>query len=231
MLDALYSLTDRGDPLLVGLWAGQLWKSRGEAEGAYGGYLVAVRRVNEAVRESNELRQGPPYRIGAEIRCALIRSSIRSLTDYLPEESVVALVDAGIWTIDRAVRVAGDFARPYERSQALWLLAGRASDQAREQSVCLAVAAARCISDKRSSADLLISMAQTAGEARQDVLSEALAARYVALPTKGPARRRSRRWRGTWAGSRSCWPRCWWRHRVSDMESTAPARSVPWRNS
>ena len=35
ILDELYRLTDRGDPLLMNLWVGQLWKKREEVPAIY----------------------------------------------------------------------------------------------------------------------------------------------------------------------------------------------------
>jgi hypothetical protein len=66
VLDALYKLTDHGDPLLVGLWVGQLWKSRKQAETlnaanlarlrpGYGGFVEVWLKEQAAVWRTAEI--------------------------------------------------------------------------------------------------------------------------------------------------------------------------------
>jgi len=137
---------------------GEGWMLAWEEEGGvYSGYAMDIQRVQETLRKSNARRKGPPYRIGGEIRCALIRSSIRSLAERLQPDLIVMLAASGRWTIERAIRVANDLPEPVNRTYALALLAklALATDRSRRQAISLALDAARQIEDQSMRASML----------------------------------------------------------------------------
>jgi hypothetical protein len=101
-------------PLLGQGWH-QAWYAE---EGAYGGFLADLRRVQETLRQANQVRRGPPYRIGAELRCQLIRASLFSWTQNLPPRLIGLLVGAGKWSLQRAMQVAQQISDPAARAQA-----------------------------------------------------------------------------------------------------------------
>jgi hypothetical protein len=82
VLDARLDPEDALNLYLLSL-LGEGWPRHGE-EGAYGGYLADLRRVQDTLRQVNLTRRSPPYRVGEELRCLLIRASIFSLTQNLP---------------------------------------------------------------------------------------------------------------------------------------------------
>ena len=99
-----------------------------EEEGAYGSFLADLRRVQETLRQVNRARRRPPYRIGVELRCHLIRASLFSRTERLPPRLIVTLVEAGEWSLQRAVRVVEQLSDSIACFLALYWLAQRSTD-------------------------------------------------------------------------------------------------------
>ena len=116
-------------PLLGKGWH-QAWYAE---EGAYGGFLADLRRVQETLRQANRARRGSPYRISAELRCHLIRASLFSRTQNLPPRLIVALVEAGVWSLQRAVRVVEQLSDLATRTRALTGLAEQSTGAERQQ--------------------------------------------------------------------------------------------------
>ncbi len=148
-----------------------------EEEGAYGGYLADIKRVQVALHKANAIRSGPPYQVGPVLRCLMIRASIRSQTENLWPDLIVALADAGVWTASRAAKVAGELPDRVASIQALVGLTARLSEVEHRQRLCEALAAARGIGNEESRVNALAAVAgQLEGKARSQVLGEALAA-------------------------------------------------------
>ncbi len=144
-----------------------------EEEGAYSGYLVDLRRVQETLREVDNTRKGPRYRLAAELRCALIRASIRSLTANLRPELIASLAEAGVWTAVRAARIAEELPDPEERIRTLADIGSQTWGDTRRKILERALAVVRGTRDEESRARFLVLVAeQLAGETR--LLDEAL---------------------------------------------------------
>lgn len=153
------------------------WLQAWEEEGGYSGYLADVLRAEEMLHHSDESRAQPPYRLGAEIRCVLIRASIRMQTARLWPDLVLALVETRVWTVARAAKAAGEHPNAEERAGTLVLLADRLAGDARVDALAQAVAAARIIDDHLTRARILAAVApQVGGREREELLHEALEA-------------------------------------------------------
>ena len=158
-------------PLLGKGWH-QAWYAE---EGAYSGFLADLRRVQETLRQANRGRRGPPYRIGAELRCHLIRASLFSRTLNLPPRLIVALVAAGEWSLQRAVRVVEQLSDPEKRVEALTGLVAQSTGVERQQVLQQALDAVAEIGDEEIRAEALAAVAKhLAAEQREQVLQQAL---------------------------------------------------------
>jgi len=146
-------------PLLGKGWH-QAWYAE---EGAYGGFLADLRRVQDVIRQANRARRGPPYRIGAELRCHLIRASLFSRTQNLPPRLIVALVDAGEWSLQRAVRVVEQLSDPIARFLALYWLAQRSTGVECQQILQQALEAAARLGKEEDRAVALAAVAAHLG--------------------------------------------------------------------
>lgn len=150
-------------------------------EGGYDGYLMDLQRVQEAVRGCNAERSRPPYRIGAEIRCAFICASLFSSTEHLPPRLIVALAEAGLWTPERALWAARRVPGWDGSINALVGLAGLSRGDTRQQILQEALAATRSQTDKADVAITLVGMVgQFTGDEWERVVREGIeAARLV----------------------------------------------------
>lgn len=87
-------------------WA-RAWHSR---EGAWHGFLNDLRQVLEVLHAANRrcVQAGRPteLRLAAEARGALLAAGIRSMSESLPEELLLALARESVWSLERAARVA-----------------------------------------------------------------------------------------------------------------------------
>ncbi|NJO16798.1 MAG: hypothetical protein HC877_13950 [Thioploca sp.] len=108
-LEPNFALENYWLPLLEGGWH-QAWEAY---EGAWNGLLSDLERVFEVLRQYNqacyERGERIAMKLAAEVRCALIRASIYTLIQNIPAELVVNLVEADIWPLSRAERVALQF--------------------------------------------------------------------------------------------------------------------------
>ena len=99
-------------------WA-QAWFT---VEGAYGGYLQDVHRVQEQCqafdRRSMEEYSRAPC-IGHKLRCALIKSSLYTLMESTPAELIPVLVKQGIWSLPQACVFIRYLSRPVARTNAI----------------------------------------------------------------------------------------------------------------
>lgn len=144
-----------------------------EEEGAYGGYLRDVRRVQSVARRANEQRLSPPYRVGAELRCALICASIRTLGQNLWPELIIALADAQVWTVGRAIKVAGDLPDMTNQARALVGLADLCQRKQREHVLNAVLGAIHCISREDSRTRIMSLIVDSLfGEERSKFLAE-----------------------------------------------------------
>lgn len=123
-----------------------LWFAAHEHADAVDDYLadIAALRAHLARRTDEALAAGrkAPTLVG-EARCALVVSSITSLTANIPADLVVALVKAGMWTPTRAVAHARRLHAPPARALLLAALVPLLPDGLRPPAVAWALAAAR----------------------------------------------------------------------------------------
>ncbi|WP_433270812.1 BTAD domain-containing putative transcriptional regulator [Actinosynnema sp. CS-041913] len=132
--------------LATGDRTGNLWFAAHEHADAVDDYLadIAALRAHLARRTDEALAAGrsAPTLVG-EAWCALVISSITSLTANIPADLVVALVKAGMWTPARAVAHARRLHAPPARALLLAALVPLLPDGLRPPAVAWALAAAR----------------------------------------------------------------------------------------
>jgi hypothetical protein len=136
-------------------WA-QAWLT---VEGAYGGYLQDVQRFWEQCRtfDRNAIEAGGGVpNFGAQIRCALIETSLHSLAANIPEELIPVLVQTGLWTLPQAWVVIRQMPEPAQQAEAIIGLLSHLED--RQLSEALAVA--RAIQNEGDRASVLSKLAQ-----------------------------------------------------------------------
>ncbi|XVS61719.1 BTAD domain-containing putative transcriptional regulator [Actinosynnema sp. CA-299493] len=132
--------------LVTGGRTDNLWFAAHEHADAVDDYLADVaalwahlaRRTDEALAEGKSVPT-----LVEEARCALVVSSITSLTANIPADLVVALVKAGMWTPSRAVAHARRLNAPPARALVLAALVPLLPDGLRPPAVTWALAAAR----------------------------------------------------------------------------------------
>jgi len=157
---------------------GQGWhRAWHEEEGAYGGYLADIRRIQDQLHKADTNDAGPLRYLGQTLRCALIRSSIHSRMEKIPAELILALVEAGEWSVQRAMRVTAQLADPEVRAQAYSKLARQLQGERRRQCLHQALVTATNIGDEWSRAYALMAMiGQLEGEEHRQCLRQALVA-------------------------------------------------------
>lgn len=132
--------------LVTGDRTGNLWFAAHEHVDAVDDYLADIaalwshlaRRTDEALAAGRSV----PTLVD-EARCALVVSSITSLTANIPADLVVALVKAGMWTPSRAVAHARRLHASPARALLLAALVPLLPDRLRPPAVAWALAAAR----------------------------------------------------------------------------------------
>ena len=96
-------------PLLEGGWH-QAWEAY---EGTWNSFLSDLERVLEVLRRYNqacyERGERRAMKLAMEVRCALIRASIHTLSQDLPTTLVAQLVQAGIWSLPKTERFIAQF--------------------------------------------------------------------------------------------------------------------------
>lgn len=159
------------EALLEEVWL-RAWE---ELEGGYGGYLADVYHIQATVRRVNEGRPKTPYRIGPELRCALIRASICSLSGNLWPELIIALADAQVWTVAKAIKVAESLADTGDRVKVIVGIAVLLQGEERQQVLDDALEVASGIGDEKSRTQTMVAVVERlTGEERRRFLDEAL---------------------------------------------------------
>jgi len=161
-------------PLLEGGWH-QAWEAY---EGAWGGFLSDLQQVFEVLQAYNadcyERGERGAMNLAAEVRCALIRASIHTLTQNIPARLVVELVRARMWSLVRAERVAEQFEAEKE-IECLMGLAEFSLSRDKFRLLERVLSMAGKIEDERSRAQVLTAvLPQVEGEQRQKLLSQIL---------------------------------------------------------
>lgn len=138
----------------------QGWSQAWEAfEGSYAGFLSDVERAWKAAVHENKqaIAKGDVAScIGAEIRCALVWTSINSLALNLPVELIVQLVKYQKWTFQQGLIYARQNPNLFIRNNILLRLANETDIPADllEQAVVEALAAARALDDQEIGTDV-----------------------------------------------------------------------------
>ncbi len=132
----------------------QGWSKAWEAfEGSFAGFLNDVERAWKAAEQENEqaIAKGEVApRIGDEIRCALVWTSINSLALNLPVELIVQLIKYQKWTFQQGLVYARQNPNVFIRTNTLVRLATETDIPADflEQAVVEALAVARALDDQ-----------------------------------------------------------------------------------
>jgi len=155
------------------------WEAR---EGSYAGFLNDVERTWKAAERENKAtiaRGDAAPRIGDEIRCALVRSSINSLAANVSLELLVELVKEKVWTFSQGLAYARQIPTPFIRARALMHLATgfTLTEDLREATFNETIEAARYIDDIRQRAEVVTTLAPHLAEGvRTNALHELLGA-------------------------------------------------------
>jgi hypothetical protein len=139
-------------PLMLKPGWHQFWH---EIEGAYGGFLSDLARVEQVLRSADSGRY-----LGRQLHCLLCRSSIRSLTSNIPEPLFAHLVDCNRWSVRRALRMIEHLDSVDKRAAALVAVAAVAVGDDRIQLLEQALEAAQAIPDEWARVHALAAMAK-----------------------------------------------------------------------
>ncbi len=164
-------------PLLDSGWH-QVWH---EQEGAYGGFLRDLNRIDAALQDFNHAMSNRgltgSLRIGEELACSLIRASITSLTANIPPALIINFVKTGLWSQKRALALTEHLPDPGNRFKCFLYLSHLLSGVERRNALRLALVSATRISDEWSRAEALAAVADhLQGEERKNILRQALEA-------------------------------------------------------
>lgn len=148
------------------------------------GYLADVQLGWDAARRRAAEAGNDAQTVTAQVLCALIVASLRSLADSLPGPLLVAAVRSREWVLPRAVQVAMRMSEPLDRARALAGLAACADAAEAER---LAREVLKLVPDVRGSeaAELLSSLGDALGTPSSELVREALDA--AARVTQRPA--------------------------------------------
>jgi hypothetical protein len=137
------------------------------------GYLGDVATGWQAAEEASrrELERGEQAAsIGLELRYALLTASVGSLAGGLPVALLAALVEKGMWTVERAHGYAHQVRDPAHRAAALGSLAPRLPDRERTRALADALAAVRAIGSERQPSEA-VSAAEWIAQSRANALA------------------------------------------------------------
>lgn len=151
------------------------WRRAWESyEGSERGFSSDVRAVLDVIR-----RRAAVGQLGAQLRCVLALSSIRSLGHNVPASLITACVERKILSIMQALHLAGFMKDRVEHVETVAVLATRYEhDPGRKRELLgNALEAAKAILDERVRAHALCKLSKyLAGDKRLDVVRGALAA-------------------------------------------------------
>jgi hypothetical protein len=148
-----------------------IWFATREGIDEIAGYLSDVAMAWQAAEDASrrDLERGEQAAsIGLEFRCALLTASVGSLAGALPPTLLIALVEQGMWTVERAYGYTRQIRDPAHRALALGGLAPRLPQRDRAKAFADALAATRAIGSELSPSDassLAGWIAQTRGQA------------------------------------------------------------------
>jgi hypothetical protein len=149
------------------------WFAARDAVGDIPGYLtdlaMAGRRAHDVSQAQAEDGM-PSVAIALELRYALLTSSIRDMAATVPAPLVLALVHAGVWSVDAAARMARAVDDPLLRYQQLAALAKAVGEPDASSVTTAALSAARELSDPGRRAHALAQLATNLPVAEKEVV-------------------------------------------------------------